>query len=161
MFFRRKKVHIDSFSERIENVRKLGITAQPQTGGCVTLSRNRIGAKVTDIPGDRPHVDRAGLMVDNEIGALVNGGYQQYWLTPSKKRVPATADQLKALHAFEEDLKEGLGLISLYNTSLGTVSALHLYDRVVERDEKTQAPRAWDRKPATSIFSSKDEPENR
>ena len=45
-----------------------------------------------------------------------------------------------------DDLKEGLGLTSLYNTSLGTVSALHLYDRVVERDQKTHVPRPWDRK---------------
>ena len=62
----------------------------------------------------------------------------------------ARADQLKALHAFEEDLKEGLGLTSLYNTSLGTVSALHLYDRVVGRDleraQKSPVPRPWDRK---------------
>ena len=146
MFFRRQKAHIDSFTERIENVKKLGMGAQGEVGGRVKLSRNGIAARITDVQGDRPHVDRAGLMVNDEIGALVNGGYQQYWLTPSKKRVPATADQLKALHAFEEDLKEGLGLISLYNTSLGTISALHLYDRVVERDEKTQVPRPWDRK---------------
>ena len=29
-------------------------------------------------------------------------------------------------------MKEALGLSSLYNTSLGTVSAMHLYDRVEE-----------------------------
>ena len=155
MFFRRPKIHIDSFTERIENVKKLGMTAQTEAGGRVKVSRNAIAARVTDLPGGRPHVDRAGLIVTgasggDEIGALVNGGYQQYWLTPSNKRVPATADQLKALHAFEEDLKEGLGLISLYNTSLGTVSALHLYDRVVERDEKTHVPRPWDRKTAAA-----------
>ena len=155
MFFRRQKLHIDSFAELIENVKRLGMSAQAEAGGIVRLSRNGIGARVTDVPNDRPHVDRAGLMVadasgQDEIGALVNGGYQQYWLTPSKKRVPATADQLRALHAFEEDLKEGLGLISLYNTSLGTISALHLYDRVVERDEKTHAPRPWDLKRAAA-----------
>ena len=146
MFFRRQKPHIASFNERIENVKKFGMDAKAEGSNRVRLSRDGIAALVTDTPNDRPHVDRAGLIIADEIGALVNGGYQQYWLTPSKKRVPARADQLKALHAFEEDLKEGFGLTSLYNTSLGTVSALHLYDRVVERDQKTHVARPWDRK---------------
>jgi hypothetical protein len=155
MFFRREKPHINTFAERIENVKKLGMQSQTQGNTRVRLSRDGIAAIVTDIPNDRPHVDRAGLIVGDEIGALVNGGYQQYWLTPSKKHVPATADQLKALHAFEEDLKEGLGLTSLYNTSLGTISALHLYDRVVGRDlgrddhdDQVGGTRPWERKPA-------------
>jgi hypothetical protein len=98
---------------------------------------------ITDVAADRPHIDRAGLMIGNEIGALVNGGYQQYWLAPSGKRVPAQAAQLKELHEFEEDLKEALGLSSLYNTSLGTISALHLYDRVEERDDTVHPPKPW------------------
>jgi hypothetical protein len=44
------------------------------------------------------------------------------------------ADELKALHNFEEDLREGLGEDSLYNESLGTVSTFYLYDRVKDRD---------------------------
>ena len=153
MFFRRPKPHVLTFDERIQNVKSLGIPAQMLGGGKVRLSRDRIAAVVTNVPNDRPHVDRAGLIIKDksgqeEIGALVNGGYQQYWLTPSKQRVPALAGQLKALHAFEEDLKEGLGLISLYNTSLGTTSALHLYDRVEERDMAVHPARPWDRKPA-------------
>jgi hypothetical protein len=151
MFFRREKLHIPTFNERIENVKKFAIAAQSAGSGRVLLSRDGIGAMVTDVPNDRPHVDRAGVMIGSEIGALVNGGYQQFWLTPSKKRVPALAPQLKALHEFEEDLKEGLGLTSLYNTSLGTTSALHLYDRVEERDMNVHPARAWDRKPAGSV----------
>ena len=150
MFFRREKPHISTFEERIENVKKFGITAQTIAPGRVKLSRDGIAAIVTDVPNDRPHVDRAGLIIGDEIGVLVNGGYQQFWLTPSKKRVPGLAPQLKALHEFEEDLKEGLGLTSLYNTSLGTTSALHLYDRVEERDMNVHPARAWDRKPARS-----------
>ena len=148
MFFRRQKPHIASFNERIESVKKFAMDAHAEGSNRVRLSRDGIAALVTDTPNDHPHVDRAGLIIGDEVGVLVNGGYQQYWLTPAKKRVPARADQLKALHAFEEDLKEGFGLTSLYNTSLGTVSALHLYDRVVERDQKTQVARPWDRKTA-------------
>lgn len=146
MFFRHVKPHVNTFEERIENVKKFGISAQRDGSGRVRVERDGIAAIVTDMPNDRPHVDRAGLEVGNEIGALVNAGYQQYWLTPSGKRVPARAGQLKALHAFEEDLKEGLGLPSLYNTSLGTISALHLYDRVEDRDDTVQPQRPWERK---------------
>jgi leucyl-tRNA synthetase len=42
--------------------------------------------------------------------------------------------QLKALHAFEEDLTEALGLESLYNTSLGTTNDFHVYDRLAGRE---------------------------
>ncbi|MGI8746590.1 MAG: hypothetical protein ACR2NN_29245 [Bryobacteraceae bacterium] len=149
MFFRRAKVHIPAFNERMESVQKLGIASQTEGSGRVRLTRDGIGAIVTDVANSRPHVDRAGLMIGSEIGALVNGGYQQYWLTPSKQQVPALAWQLKALHEFEEDLKEGLGLTSLYNTSLGTISALHLYDRVEERDETVHPGRPWDGKSAS------------
>lgn len=143
MFFRRPKPHVDTFQERIESLKKYGIAAQGEAGR-VRASRNNIAAMVTDSAGSLPHVDRAGLIVGNEIGELVNAGYQQFWLTPSKKRVPATAQQLKDLHEFEEDLKEGLGLLSLYNTSLGTTSALHLYDRVADRDEPVAERKPWE-----------------
>lgn len=107
------------------------------------VSRNGIGAIVKDIVGGRPEVEKAGWIMGSEVGELVNGGYQQFWLTPAKKRAPALASQLKELHAFEEDLKEGLGLLSLYNTSLGTVSAAHMYDRVERRDSEHK-PKPWE-----------------
>ncbi|HEX8811957.1 MAG TPA: hypothetical protein VF742_08185 [Terracidiphilus sp.] len=55
-------------------------------------------------------------------------------LKTSKAEYPATADHLKALHDFAEELKEGIGAISLYNESLGTVSESYMYDRVRDRD---------------------------
>jgi len=41
---------------------------------------------------------------------------------------------LKELHSFDEDLREGLGITSLYNEALGTTCDDHLYDRVKDRD---------------------------
>jgi hypothetical protein len=86
-----------------------------------------------------------GYLVGSEISKLVNRGYQQF-LKTSKTEIPATADHLKALHQFSEELKEALGLPSLYNESLGTVSESYQYDRVVDRDKpKTQRPkRPWE-----------------
>jgi len=135
MFFRREKLHEPTFAERIENLKKLGFTSESGASREAVVSRDGIGAALEDRPGQRPHVNRAGLLTNREIGALVNAGYQMFWRTPSGRKLPATAQQLKNLHNFEEDLKEGLGLPSLYNESLGTTSDLHLYDRVEHRDE--------------------------
>jgi len=68
------------------------------------------------------------------IGKLVDGGFQKFFLVPDGRKKPALASELKAIHAFEEDLREALGLVSLYNESLGTVSTQYLYDRVKDRD---------------------------
>jgi hypothetical protein len=143
MFFRRETPREPSFAERIEGLKKLGFTTNLLSSGRAQVSRDGIGAIVEDRPGQRPHVNKAGLISGGEIGALVNGGYQMFWKTPSGKRVPALATQLKKLHDFEEDLKEGLGLPSLYNESLGTTSDLHLYDRVEHRDE-APTPKPWE-----------------
>jgi hypothetical protein len=134
MFFRRQTPHVQTFNEHIDNLKKLGFTVESQAAGKVKVSRKGIGAVVEDMAGQPPHVNKAGLLIHDEIGLLVNGGYQMFWRTPSGRRVPALAPQLKELHAFQEDLREGLGLTSLYNESLGTTSDLHLYDRVEERD---------------------------
>lgn len=135
MFFRRQKSHDPSFEERIANLKKFGFDTQNLSGGRVRVSRNNIAAIVTDVPGRLPHVDKAGLITGDEIGVLLNGGYQMFFVTPTGKRRPALAEQLQALHAFEEDLREGLGLISLYNQGLGTISELHMYDRVQGREK--------------------------
>jgi hypothetical protein len=86
-----------------------------------------------------------GCLVGSEIAKLVNKGYQQF-LKTSKTEVPATADHLKALHQFTEELKEALGLPSLYNESLGTVSESYQYDRVVDRDKPASGrpKRPWE-----------------
>ena len=134
MFFRRPKIHEASFAERIETLKKFGFTAETAGVGQAVVTRDGIGALLEDRAGLHPRVNKAGLLVGREISELVNGGYQMFWKTPTGKRVPAQAQQLKNLHNFEEDLKEGLGLPSLYNESLGTTSDLHLYDRVEHRD---------------------------
>ena len=75
-----------------------------------------------------------GYLIGSEISKLVNKGYQQF-LKTAKTEVPATADHLKALQQFTEELKEGLGLPTLYNESLGTVSESYHYDRIENRDK--------------------------
>jgi hypothetical protein len=149
MFFRRVTPREPSFAERIESLKKFGFTTNLLSSGRAQVTRDGIGAIVEDRPGQHPHVNKAGLIIGDEIGALVNGGYQMFWRTPASKRVPAQATQLKSLHNFEEDLNEALGLPMLYNQSLGTTSDLHLYDRVEHRDE-APTPKPWDHKPTSA-----------
>ena len=79
-------------------------------------------------------MERAGWVVNGETALLVDGGFQKFWRVGDQRKAPALAHELKTLHNFEEDLREALGLTSLYNTSLGTVNDVHMYDRVQGRD---------------------------
>jgi hypothetical protein len=144
MFFRRKRAAEPTFSERLENVKSLGFAVSQTPAGPVRISRD--GCAVELAAGDATDVritNRAGVLMGAEIGVLVDGGFQKFFRTPTGKRKPATAEELTALHDFDEDLKEGLGVQSYYNESLGTVSTFYLYDRVKDRD--TGVPkRAWE-----------------
>ena len=77
---------------------------------------------------------RPGYLIGGEIAKLIDRGYQKF-LKTSKTEVPATADHLRAIHDFTEELKEAVGGISIYNEALGTVSDTYEYDRVEDRDE--------------------------
>jgi hypothetical protein len=140
MFFRREKPRVLSFEERINNLKQFGFQTQFESAGRAKVMKNGCAAIVEDRGEGRVKVHRAGVMIGEEIGLLVDGGFQKFFQTPSGKRLPALAGHLKALHDFQEDLKEGLGLISLYNESLGTTCDLHIYDRVEGRDAGLRAP---------------------
>jgi len=76
---------------------------------------------------------RPGCLVGGEIAHLLDRGYQKF-LKTSRLEIPATADHLRALHTFTEELNEAAGAITLYNQSLGTTSDSYLYDRVKGRE---------------------------
>ncbi len=135
MFFRRSRPSEPTFEQRIESLKGLGFEVQPEPDGAVRVRRGECTALVRKGSDGRPAVEQAGWMVDGEPALLVDAGFQKFWLTTGRRRRPALAEQLKALHHFEEDLREALGLVSLYNTSLGTVNALHLYDRLKNRED--------------------------
>jgi len=143
MFFRRKRLHNPSFAERLEDLRRAGFTIAPMAGGVVRASRGSCAVDLKDENGTVALAGRAGLAQGSEIGALVDSGFQKFFQTPSGGKKPALADELKALHDFEEDLKEGLGQESYYNDSLGTVSTFYLYDRVKDRDRGVPK-RVWE-----------------
>jgi hypothetical protein len=143
MFFRREHPKIPTFAERLENLRGAGFAMAPMAGGVVRASRGGCAVDLKDENGAVAIAGRAGVLQGSEIGALVDGGYQKFFETPSGAKKPALADELKALHDFEEDLKEALGEESYYNDSLGTVSTFYLYDRVKDRDRGVPK-RVWE-----------------
>ena len=143
MFFRRESPKVPTFSERLEQLRKAGFAVAAVQGGVTRVSRDGCGVDLTDESGLAHAASRAGIEMGPEIGALVDGGYQKFFRTPSGRQKPATAAELKVLHAFEEDLHQALGRQTYYNESLGTVSTFYLYDRVKDRDQGVPK-RVWE-----------------
>ena len=143
MFFRRERPKNPTFQERLENVRRAGFELKTLSGATVRISRGGVAADLAEADASVQIVTRAGMEMNGEIGALIDGGYQKLFRTPSGKQKPALAGELKAIHDFEEDLKEALGEQSYYNESLGTVSTYYLYDRVQNRDRGVPK-RAWE-----------------
>jgi hypothetical protein len=143
MFFRRERPKAATFSERLDTLRQAGFMIAPSSDGAVRVTRGDCAVDLREENAAVRPVSPVGILMGDEIGALVDGGFQKFFRTPSGKKKPALADDLKAIHAFEEDLTEALGKKSYYNQSLGTVSTFYLYDRVKDRDRGVPK-RAWE-----------------
>lgn len=150
MFFRNRKPKVWTFDDRLASLTQAGFSISREAGGNApasngaTVTRGICGATIEDKGDGQVAIGKAGVLVGKEIGVLLSAGYQMFLRTPSGKEVPAQATHLKALHAFDEDLREALGLTSLYNLSLGTTSEAHMYDRVVDRDRQPET-HPWDK----------------
>ena len=79
----------------------------PLSGGAVRVTRGDCAVDLREEDGAVRAVSPAGILMGDEIGALVDGGFQKFFRTPSGKKKPALADELKALHEFEEDVAGG------------------------------------------------------
>jgi hypothetical protein len=143
-----KTMEARTYEEALAWLRDNGfdVTDAPGTNGRVFLRKYNVSAAIQKGPDDGVKIFAyPGYLIGSEISKLVNKGYQQFMKT-SKTEVPATADHLKALHTFAEELKVALGLPSLYNESLGTVSEAYQYDRIVDRDKPAvdRPKRPWE-----------------
>ena len=141
------KVEERTYEDAVNWLRDHGfdLIEAPGTAGRVFLRKYNVSAAIQKNGDDGVKIFAyPGYLIGSEISKLVNKGYQQF-LKTSKSEVPATAYHLKSLQQFTEELKEALGLPSLYNESLGTVSESYHYDRVKDRDEpETARPkRPW------------------
>ena len=78
---------------------------------------------------------RPGILLNGQIARVLDRGYQKFLETP-KLTIVATADHLRAIHQFTEELDQAIGGLMLYNESLGTTSNRYVYDRVKGREEQ-------------------------
>jgi len=141
-----KQIKTMSFEESTQWFRDHGFEVMdaPGASGRVFLKKYQCSAAIERTENGGVKIFAyPGYLINGEISKLVDQGYQKV-LKTTKGIYPAAAEHLKALHEFSEELKEGIGGISLYNESLGTVSEAYVYDRVRDRDlpqaERPQRP---------------------
>lgn len=138
-----------TFDEILANLRGSQFDVQPVSGvagqyrvqkhGCAAViakSREGDGAAIVAGPG---------FVLGGEIAHLLDRGFQKT-LKTNKLEIAATADHLKAIHRFGEELKEIIGAPSFYNESIGTTSDDYFYDRLKGRDKNPipRSPAPWD-----------------
>jgi hypothetical protein len=147
-----KKIKVPTFDETIATLRGYGFdvgtgAAVAKPAGAVEITKYGCAAVIA--PGGKEVaaavVVKPGIVVNGEIGHVLDRGYQKFIKTPAAER-PATAEHLRALHRFSEELRQTIGAISLYNESMGTVSDEYMYDRVKGRNvpESERPTPAWD-----------------
>ncbi|HVP64018.1 MAG TPA: hypothetical protein VMT82_03920 [candidate division Zixibacteria bacterium] len=128
-----KAIAQKTFEDSVQWLRSNGFDVQG-SGNQVTLTKYGCSAALEKNSAGIARISSyPGVIVGGEVAKLVDRGYQKF-LQTSKLEIAATADSLKNLHRFAEELKEALGLTSLYNESLGSVSESYRYDRVKDRD---------------------------
>jgi len=148
---RRRSRHAN-FDQTLELLRAHGFETASFAGVAegVLATKQGVGAVLAPAPKSKdPDAVSAlvavppGIMVRNEVSRLVDRGYQKF-IKSSQYELPASAQQLQAIHTFSEELKQLTGATSLYNESLGTTSDVYLYDRLKGRDaEETEPAQPW------------------
>jgi hypothetical protein len=137
-----RTVAVPTFDEVLSRLGDEKFDVSPATeganrvAGARRVSKHGCGAEVapSEVKGAPVRLlARSGLLLGGEIATLVDRGYQKFFKT-TKLEVPATADALRALHRFEEEMKMAIGAQELYNEALGTTSDKYLYDRLKGRE---------------------------
>jgi hypothetical protein len=143
----KKKARQAGFDETLDVLRNHGFEVSTAKGTNSGTLVSKYGAGAVLVPGaDGPELAvRPGALVRGEVARLLDRGYQKFVQT-SQFELPATAQQLEAIHTFSEELKGLAGGKSLYNESLGTTSDRYLYDRVQGRPdlEQKKGSRPWE-----------------
>lgn len=148
-----RKTRTPSFDEMLETLRARSFDVAPWKGVADGKIVSKNGVAAVLVPGktdERLESGGArlaltpGVLVRGEIARLVDRGYQKFIKT-RQYELPATAEQLKAIHRFEEELNAVTGALGLYNEALGTTSDVYQYDRLQGREEPGPASaRPWE-----------------
>lgn len=140
-----------SFDQVIESLRTHGFEVSSAAGNSGGLLVSKYGAAAVLVPARDNEgspvglAEHPGILVRGQIARLLDRGYQKFIAT-SQFELPATANQLHAIHRFSEELTQATGGSSLYNQSLGTTSDLYQYDRLRGREHSPApaAKRPWE-----------------
>jgi hypothetical protein len=134
-----KTIKLPSFDEVLKSLGNERFDVSPATNKAAGAYRvSKLGCAAEIAPSedkDSPTrlLAKGGWVLGGEIARLLDRGYQKF-LKTTKLEIPATAEHLRAIHSFNEQLKEAVGAMSLYNESLGTTSDRYMYDRVKGRE---------------------------
>jgi hypothetical protein len=139
-----RKTKIPTFDQMLEILRahSFEVTPYAKVSDSVLVSKHGVGVVLVPAQGKgAPPVFAVhpSVLVRGEVAELLDRGYQKFIKT-SQFELPATANQLHAIHQFTEELKELTGGTSLYNESLGTTSDVYEYDRLQGREAAQPAP---------------------
>ena len=134
------KVKHLTFDQIVTELRahKFDVRHLPGVANEVLVEKNGVGAVLKKAADGKTASLTAnpGFLLGGEISRLLDRGNQKF-LKTSKLEIPATADHLRAVHRFAEELRERAATESLYNESLGTGSDVYLYARVKGREHSS------------------------
>ncbi len=152
----KQKIKQPTFDETLTTLRgskfdvsPAGAVAQPATtlpAGAMQVAKYGCAAVLAPAAGAPASVVvKPGVVINGEIGHVLDRGYQKFMKTPHAER-PATAEHLRNLHRFQEELRQATGSITLYNEAMGPVSEEYIYDRVKGRNlpEAERPKPAWE-----------------
>jgi hypothetical protein len=130
-----RKSRTSTFDQTLETLRAHSFDLAPFPGVAGGMLVSKHGAAAVLVAAkDSPvaFAQSPGALVGGKVARLIDRGYQKFIQT-SNSEIPATASRLETIHLFSEELKQLIGIVDLYNESLGTTSDLYQYDRLKGR----------------------------
>jgi hypothetical protein len=73
MFFRRERPKALTLTDRVELLKQAGFTAQTQSDGRVKVTKNGVGFLIGDAGKNQLEIDKAGILIGDEIAVLLSG----------------------------------------------------------------------------------------
>ena len=145
-----KKPVRPTFDQCMGTLRERGFDVSSFSGARDGILVTKHGAAAVLVPaanlegGPATFFERPGVLVRGQVARLLDRGYQKFIKT-AQYELPATADQLHAIHNFTDELNLATGAMGLYNEALGTTSDVYEYDRLRGREEPQPPPaRPWE-----------------
>ncbi len=136
------QVHVVTFDQVLSKLGNERFDVSPATGSAKGIDGARRVSKygcAAEIAPNTPNtgpvrlLSKSGWVLGGEIARVLDRGYQKF-LQTTTLQIPVTADHLRCIHRFDEELKEAVGALSLYNEAMGTTSDVYVYDRVKGRE---------------------------